>query len=287
MKNLSSHSVAIAFLFALPLYSLWNGVPESRAIRYGEINRPNVTSPFFQVGEELTYEARWWFIKLGTIRTRVVSEYSENNSRRYNCTAYIDSYSGIPFVNLHAIFHTSMDGECYSYSFTQREKEENNWEILLYKYDRTNNVIFVEKGTADSDTSDVMMIEKIDTVAVDTRTQDGLSLLYFARANVKSQIPFTVPTMIRENQGATVLNFPGKRTSVEIDAVNYPVDVIEFDGDAKFNGIFGFNGPFTGWFSNDTAQIPINAKTSVIIGSITIELIRWSRPGWEPPKALN
>lgn len=285
MKNLSSHSIAAAFLFALPLFSFLNSVPESGISRYREINPPNMNDRFLQVGEELTYEARWWFIKLGTIRTKILSEQTGKEGRRYTCVAFIDSYSGIPFVNLHAIFHTIMDDECFSFSFTQREKEETGWEIVQYKYDRPNKVIFVEKGTTATDSSDVIMIEKIDTVGVETKTQDGLSLLYFARANVKSQSPFTVPTMIRENQGATVLNFPGKPTSIEIDAVQYPVDVIEFDGNAKFNGIFGFNGPFHGWFSNDDAQVPIKAKTSVAIGSITIELIQWTRQGWVPPKS--
>jgi hypothetical protein len=44
-------------------------------------------------------------------------------------------------------------------------------------------------------------------------------------------------------------------------------------------------GDFEGWFSNDEARVPILAKMKVILGSITIELMRWKRAGWTPPRA--
>ena len=56
-------------------------------------------------------------------------------------------------------------------------------------------------------------------------------------------------------------------------------------GTADFTGIYGMSGDFEGWFSNDEARIPILAKMKVIIGSVTIELTRWTRTGWSPPRA--
>jgi len=61
---------------------------------------------------------------------------------------------------------------------------------------------------------------------------------------------------------------------------------LNFDGNAEFTGIFGLNGPFEGWFSNDPAQIPIKAKMKVILGSINIELKKWQRTGWNPPQYI-
>jgi hypothetical protein len=78
-----------------------------------------------------------------------------------------------------------------------------------------------------------------------------------------------------------------KKTSCEIDAVEYPIDTIEFDGRAEFVGIFGLTGGFSGWFSNDEAAIPIVAKMKVILGSVRVELKRWNRPGWVPPRAVG
>ena len=82
----------------------------------------------------------------------------------------------------------------------------------------------------------------------------------------------------------TYIDFTGERTSVEVDAIEYPVDVIGFEGEANFVGIFGLTGGFEGWFSNDEARVPILAKMKVIIGSVTIELMKWKREGWTPPK---
>jgi hypothetical protein len=66
--------------------------------------------------------------------------------------------------------------------------------------------------------------------------------------------------------------------------VDYPVDVVHFDGNMDFVGIFGLTGGFEGWFSNDEARVPILAKMKVLIGSVTVELMKWTRPGWNPPR---
>jgi len=37
---------------------------------------------FFQIGEDLTYEVSWWFIKIGTIRTKMLSSENVDNTTR-------------------------------------------------------------------------------------------------------------------------------------------------------------------------------------------------------------
>jgi hypothetical protein len=93
-----------------------------------------------------------------------------------------------------------------------------------------------------------------------------------------------VPAIVNEQVVNTYIDFIGERSSVEIDAVEYPVDVLRFEGTAQFTGIFGLTGDFEGWFSNDDARVPILAKMKVILGSVTIELMQWERSGWMPPK---
>jgi hypothetical protein len=90
---------------------------------------------------------------------------------------------------------------------------------------------------------------------------------------------------VTEKQVVAQLDFARRQEKAEIDAVDYPVDVLHFDGRADFVGIFGLTGDFEGWFSNDNARVPILAKMHVIIGSVTIELMQWTRAGWTPPRA--
>lgn len=242
---------------------------------------------FFHVGEDLTYEVSWWFIKLGTIRTKVLSSENIGDNANYTAVVYIDSYAGLPFVDLHAIFETTMDKECFSQSFNGWEKDGKRWKAIRYDFDRQKGILIVKKGIVDSAYNTNIQFERVDTVRIQSKTQDGLSLLYFARANVKSGSQITVPTMVDSSEEVTYFNFWNKQANVMIDALAYPIDVIEFDGKGEFKSIFGLGGPFKGWFSNDAAQIPTRAKMNVILGTIDIELKSWNRNGWNPPKYVK
>ncbi len=71
---------------------------------------------------------------------------------------------------------------------------------------------------------------------------------------------------------------------MDIDAVNYPVKTVYFNGKAEWNGLYGLNGKFEGWFSDDDACVPIKAKMNVYVGNVNIELKSWKRKNWTPPK---
>jgi hypothetical protein len=94
-----------------------------------------------------------------------------------------------------------------------------------------------------------------------------------------------IPTFIDTSEVMTNINFGVEHSEEEIDAVDYPVDVVKLDGFADFVGVFGLTGSFNGLFSNDVAGIPITARLKVILGSIRVELTKWNRSDWIPPKA--
>jgi len=124
-----------------------------------------------------------------------------------------------------------------------------------------------------------------DSIALTGPTQDGLSLFFYARDRLPYREKVNVPAVVNEQIVNTYINFVGERTSVEVDAVDHPIDVLRFEGTAQFTGIYGLTGDFEGWFSNDDARVPILAKMKVILGSVTIELMQWTRSGWAPPRA--
>lgn len=241
--------------------------------------------PFFPAGEELLYEVSWWKFKLGTIRTKVLRVTKTGNSVQTHAAVYIDSYSWIPFVSLHTVFDVLMDESCYSVVATSLMQEDGRWALVRYRYNRIENLLCIDRGYRREIGDTSTIIERIDTLSIHPQTQDGLSLVYFARKSLRSNRTIIVPTIADSLVGRTVLNFSNKRTSIRIDAVNYPVDVVEFDGRAEFKGIFGLSGNFTGWFSNDDATVPISARLNVTLGAVTIELKEWHRQGWQPPEA--
>lgn len=232
----------------------------------------------FVEGEELVYNVRYAFINLGQIKITTVARNAADGKECYFTRALIDSYKGIPFVDLHAVFESTIDPSMFSRRFMGKIKQDNTWDFSRYRFDYDRNHVVIEMGERDT------VVAQRETVDVRSPFQDGLSLFFLARDSVMSRKEVNVPTLIKEKKGNTFLSFTGGRTSVEIDAIEYPVDVQEFEGVMDFIGIFGLTGDFEGWFSNDSARVPIKAKMEVLIGSVTIELIAWKRPGWTPPR---
>ncbi|NOY06302.1 MAG: DUF3108 domain-containing protein [Chlorobi bacterium] len=240
-----------------------------------------VPEGLFQLGEELVYEVSYLFIDLGTITARVVAidTVGENVYYKMDCT--IQSYKGVPFVSLLTIFESTMDQHLRSVSFSAREPvKDTTWKYITYTYDFSRDVVYIMDRIGDR-----IVKERVDTVALNKRAyQDGLSILYFARACAGRTFSLDVPTLIYHDTSFTRINFGRGRSSVNIEAVDYPVDVVMVDGEAGFTGIFGLTGGFRGWFSNDAAHVPIFAKLHVLIGNVNVELIQWNRKDWTPPK---
>ncbi len=233
----------------------------------------------FQVGEELTYNVSYAFLDIGQVRIKIVDKINENGKAMYSAIAYIDSYKGVPFVDLHTIYETKISPPLCSDWFRARTKDENKWWHITYEMDYPKRSMDIKQGEYGTD-----KIHKQQSVVLDTFFQDGLSLFFFARSRVRYKHTVTVPTIIQEQKVSTFLNFMNEHTTEEIDAVDYPIDVVHFDGRADFVGIFGMTGEFEGWFSNDEARVPILAKMKVLIGNVRIELMKWKRVGWNPPR---
>lgn len=228
--------------------------------------------------EELVYNVRYGFIDLGQVRIRTYGRDTVNGVPALHAKAFIDSYAGVPFVDLHATFESWIDPGMFSRKFIGKSKEGKQWDYARYHFSYDEQRVLIESGRRDT------VVEKRDTLTLSGHTQDGLSLFFFARDQLRSRKKQNVPCVVTEKNVNTFIDFSDERSSVEVDAVEYPVDVIGFEGTAEFVGIFGLTGDFEGWFSNDAARVPVLAKMKVIIGSITIELMEWKRAGWTPPR---
>ncbi len=246
------------------------------AVVFGQAPPP---SHVLMEGEELTYNVRYGFINLGSVRVRTLQRQAVGSAVAYYCKALIDSYPKVPFVDLHATFESTMDTTIFSRFFVGKTKQDDWWSFSRYTYDQAHQRAIIEIGQKDT------TITKRDTLGVSGAYEDGLSLFFFARDRLFAGQQVDIPCIVTEKKVTTHINFDGRRDAVEIDAVDYPVDVVGFEGTADFVGIFGLTGDFSGWFSNDEARVPILAKMKVIIGSVTIELMQWKRAGWNPPHA--
>jgi hypothetical protein len=246
------------------------------------ITQSNVPA-IMTIGEELVYEVRWAFVKLGKIRVVVLP--SSSSHAAYSAIAYTDSYD-LPFVDFHAVSTAEMDSTLFSKGASHYENKDGNGFKQIYRFDPSTRNHVTETAIVKDVQASPLKPPTFDTLRLSyDRFHDGTSILYYTRAHVRDQLGIRVPTLVRGKAGYTNLYFPVEQTTEEIDAVPHPISVLEFDGLAEFEGIFGLTGEFTGWFSDDEAAIPIKAKMKVILGSITLELKEWKRAGWSPPAA--
>lgn len=235
--------------------------------------------PVLMQGEDLVYNVRYGPFDLGQIRMRTYAPERKGGVTIYNARADINSYPKVPLVDLHAIFESKIDSAAFSRWFVGKMKDGDHWNTTRHRYDYARGKVLWEKGPNDS------VVTQRDSIPMSGPTQDGLSLFFYARERLPYRQKVNVPIVVNEQMVTTYLDFLCERGSVEVDAVDHPIDVLRFEGNAQFTGIFGLTGDFEGWFSNDDARVPIMAKMKVILGSVTIELMQWNRAGWSPPRA--
>lgn len=229
--------------------------------------------------EELDYEVSFLGIKLGSIKVVIEEQELYKGIKTWRAKCFMDSYDGIPFVDLHAVFESWIDPSVsYSHKFIGRSKQKGNqWDYqkILFDYDTKSltNQKWLNK--------EVIFDE---LTPLNHKYNDGLSIYYLARQFANARRTVTVPVLMQTDSATAIINFHARKEQVKIPAVDYPVKTTYLDGRANFTGIYGFTGRFEGWFSDDDARIPIKAKMNVYLGSVLIELKKWNRKGWEPPK---
>lgn len=234
-----------------------------------------------EVGEEITYVVKYLFISIGEIKLKVTKLEITNTDTIYSAIAYIDSYDGLPFVNLHQIYETKFNSRQIPISFrgTIIDKDTTFTE---YTFNYKSKLIHILKG---SWTKNEVWTDS--TANLDREYLDGLSLFYYARMRTGKKSTYNTPVFINEKGERTTIRCYDKPEAVEIDAVDYKINCVYLNGKTEFKGIFGLTGYFEGWFSNDDYAVPIYAKMSVIIGNITVELKEWKKKNWSPPKFQN
>ncbi len=235
-----------------------------------------------QGGEELTYEASYLFFKIGKVRMQVLGRTVYDSIPAYHVRAYIDSYSGIPFVNLHAAYDTYQNARTFTCLFTsniQRDGGDSSYTSCKFDF---------EKRVIDWKRTENGKVTQQAQVPLDKEYTDGLSFFYYIRAasrvadGVRTSI--SIPIVVDTVRSKVDLTLNEKKEDCDVTAFDYPLTAYKMSGHIFFTGFFGVTGNFTGWISADSAEVPLRANVSVIIGSVVVKLMDARRAGWIPPK---
>lgn len=239
-----------------------------------------------QAGEELEYSVHYSFFHIGTIRFKVTNKEERNGKVIYHACAIMDSNPSLSWlVDLHIRFYSEMDQDAFTYQWLSEDSTSKKTTYRKMRFDYEAHKMYFEWGNKLKTNEYKKEGERIVTIT--NNCQDGLSLFYYARAHVREKNQTKIPTFIDTNEVTTHINFGIEHLEEDIDAVDYPIDVMKLDGRADFVGVFGLTGGFEGVFSNDAAGIPMTARMKVILGSIKVELKNWKRDNWIPPRTAN
>jgi hypothetical protein len=243
-------------------------------------SKTNKTHYVFDMGEELTYIVKYAFLNLGEVKFLIKNSSEINGKEIVKAASYMDSYEGLPFLELHQKYYSFIDPCLFPVKFLGVLFEEDT-NFVKYVFNRDSS-IYITRGNYNTG-----KVNFDSTVYVNTTCQDGLSILFYTRKYIGTDSTHIIPCFVNEKKETTKINFYSDSESVEIDNVDYEIDCLKIDGETDFVSVYGLTGEFEGWFSNDVQAVPIKAKMNVIIGSVTIELLKWKKENWNPPKYNN
>lgn len=236
----------------------------------------------FAVGEELEYRVSYWFITLGSIRYTVTDSSKHGARTVYHAESSIESNPTLRlFTQIHLKCESEFDREGFSYWWICNDSSDKWIDHSRIQFDYANKQMYFTRAhfLPSGDREEL----GTDTVAVSGPSNDGVSLLYYARARGHQQAEERVPAFLDKREVSLYLNFLNERERTGIGAVDHAVDAVHFNGRANFVGPVGMTGAFELWVTNDDALVPIAARFKVRIGSVKAELVKWKRGDWSPP----
>ncbi|HHM01901.1 MAG TPA: DUF3108 domain-containing protein [Caldithrix abyssi] len=228
----------------------------------------------FVDGEELTFRVDYSFFNLGEIKMAVNREVSGKDSL-YHIHLTIESNPLLFWVDNQSVYDSYIDKNLRVHRFISDEKVDGETYKAEYTFNYKDSLMYrklIAVDTPGREIVDVMPLRK-DMI-------DGISLIFFARANVDTKKRDTVYTFIENKSGDVIFNFHKKYTHTETDVFPRGIGTIFFDGHLNISGIAGVSGPFSAYFSRDPSHVPLLSFLKVFVGKVTITLVGWQ--GWRP-----
>ncbi len=238
-----------------------------------------------QVGEGMTFEAGYLFFKIGAVKFKVLGKTVYDGEPAYRLQAFIESYSGVPFVNLRAVYDTYADSESLMCLGTSNDvRDGKNWIFTKINFDYSKKIV-------DWSQSENGKMLREATVPLDKPYTDGVSFFYYLRRACSEaggkRTNLDVPIIVDTVRSSVTMTINEKEEPCEVTAFKYPVESYRLSGHINFTGFFGITGDFVGWMSADPEAVPLRADVKVILGSVVVKLKSVNRVGWVPPRVAG
>jgi hypothetical protein len=254
--------IVIIFLFALISYN-------------------NSNSSVIQVGEFLEYNVSYLGVSIANVKVYCDGYETIGNRSVAKIRTDVFTYGHIPLINAKAKMEGWVDkGGIFSHKFIRNLTIRNNpWEFQKIEFDYKQNILTNNKWINNISTSSINL-----EFQPSYRIHDAIGLFFKARFAATPGNSSKVLTYLDEAPFYTNIRYSSQKENISVDGVKNPVRTIYCKGSADWQKQFGLTGEFEAWFSDDMARIPLKGKLDFIIGKISIELVKYKREGWTPPK---
>ena len=239
------------------------------------------TNPILQNGEELVYKVKFGFVRLGTAIVKTERDATSGDVNQYKIIITLDSSPSVPFITMHEYNVSVVDAiKLMSKSFYGlHDNSGTKTEVQFHYDDAARRCFFFRKDVATGVKKDELVLEDCPPYL------EGPSMFFYGRSHAKCGQILTVPTFVDGVLSNTRFDFTCGRQYINIDAVDNHVRTRKFNAQIQADkaSSAGISGGFSIWVSDDESAVPIRAEMKIIVGSVTLELEKWTRANWTPP----
>jgi hypothetical protein len=221
---------------------------------------PELARVPFGVGEHLEFSVNYNVLNAGTATMSVVGVECVDGHYCYKMVTTARSNSVVStFFEVRDRVESFMDVRgLFSRKFEKHLREGRYKKDEAVQIDQCARLAFY----ADGDTAEIL-----------PETQDALSSLYFVRT-----MDLEVGQLVSFPNHSGKKNYPMRvrvlgREKIKTRAGKFNCLVVE--PRMKSEGIFKHRGRLVVWITDDERRMPVKMKSSVTIGSITAELVKW------------
>ncbi|MDP4198194.1 MAG: DUF3108 domain-containing protein [Bacteroidota bacterium] len=227
----------------------------------------------FQTGEQLVYNVKYGFIKLGTL---VVQTGAIANGK---ATAHMQFWTAdVPFLNT----KTGVTDQFDTRDLTLRSFEEHSQN----GDEKTNKYMTYDPEAKSLTYSDDQIKNKV-TTGIDP-FDDALGLLFNMRAwSGAAGKKYLFHLRGKDGARPVTVQFTNQFSNEQVAALDdkeVRTRILQGNADMGSSSPLGANGAFTAYISDDAAAIPVRIDMSIAVGSISIVLDKVKRPDWTAAK---
>ncbi len=226
----------------------------------------------FQTGEELTYKVKFGFIKLGTVSIKTGGP-STNHGPNKVIAKMQFATADVPFLDAKSLVTDVIDTSAmYLVHFDQKGQEGDKKQEKTMLYDKAKKTLTYNDATTKNKVS--TNIEPFN---------DALTLVFNMRTWSASGKRYSFAMRSKDGENNVVCNFTNKISNQEVEAWDdkkIRTRVVQGQANMGDGAPLGANGKFTAYITDDAAAIPVKIDMSISIGSITLELVKVKRAGW-------